>query len=289
MYHVQAIYRKLFEGLIESKSNSVYEDVFAPWLVEAHAQREWLTQFAARPGDPYPEADIVELCKLYALSRVNDLCIDQFQPQVQPGEHWYTCTGGTNITVDEYLRAFSTLGLTIVKRAAFHPFFHEIVMVEQSSNEDDPIEIVEIRWPCLMLGNMMFSRAGVAVRGGRNYIKKEVAENSTIYWTYCRRYKRTNDLSHGWGSNSQWRTDFRRDYFVDGNYYYNVDVEPLVDVPAHRKFNLDDESVVFDEWSVGSATRLQRIELLKNRCLIHADIQPDTDFWPYEDFYNEAE
>jgi hypothetical protein len=30
-------------------------------------------------------------------------------------------------------------------------------------------------------------------------------------------------VSHGWGSNSQWGTDFRRDYVTDEAYVYNVD------------------------------------------------------------------
>lgn len=32
-----------------------------------------------------------------------------------------------------------------------------------------------------------------------------------------------DDLSTGWGSNSQWTTAFRRDYLVDGRLHYNVD------------------------------------------------------------------
>jgi hypothetical protein len=30
-------------------------------------------------------------------------------------------------------------------------------------------------------------------------------------------------MSHGWGANSQWGTDFRRDYIVGDELHYNVD------------------------------------------------------------------
>jgi len=44
-----------------------------------------------------------------------------------------------------------------------------------------------------------------------------------LYFTYLRRSRPTCDLSHGWGSNSQWSTDFRRDYAGGGMLHHNVD------------------------------------------------------------------
>ena len=64
----------------------------------------------------------------------------------------------------------------------------------------------------------MFSRAGVAVCGGKDYIQPEIAMSSTIYWAFRRKYRPYSDLSHGWGSNSQWRTSFRRDYRIGGRF-----------------------------------------------------------------------
>jgi len=77
-----------------------------------------------------------------------------------------------------------------------------IVAVIPSDDADEPITLVKQHWPTMMLGAMMFSRGGVTVRGGRNQIRKEVAEESTLYWAYCRMNRRTMDLSVGWGSNS---------------------------------------------------------------------------------------
>ena len=211
--------------------------------------------------------------ELYALSRVNDLCILPFQPQGDREKLGDSYSGweGPNITLEQYVQMFENLGLRAVTRDTFHPFFHEIVTVEESDDADELITVIEVKWPCLMLGDMLFSRAGVAVRGGQNHIRREIAQTSTLYWTYRRKYKKHNDLSHGWGSNSQWRTEFRRDYWVDGRFFYNVDAEPP------EKIDLSDDSVVFDASRVGNATRIQRIELLRNRCFIHAEIKPDND------------
>jgi hypothetical protein len=44
-----------------------------------------------------------------------------------------------------------------------------------------------------------------------------------MFWAWWRRNRVPTDLSHGWGGNSQWGTDFRRDYIADGEVHYNVD------------------------------------------------------------------
>jgi hypothetical protein len=70
---------------------------------------------------------------------------------------------------------------------------------------------------------MLLVRAGVRVRAGRDVLDPDVAATSCLYWAWWRRNHRVFDLSHGWGANSQWGTDFRRDYWVDGELHYNVD------------------------------------------------------------------
>ena len=79
---------------------------------------------------------------------------------------------------------------------------------------------------------------------------KEVAERSTLYWAFARNNRPTEDLSNGWGSNSQWRTSFRRDYELDGTLYYNVDAK---DSPGAFDPELDDA---------------ERLELLRHRCFV---------------------
>jgi len=118
-----------------------------------------------------------------------------------------------------------------------------------------------------MIGCMMFCRAGVTVRGGTHFIEKNIAETSKIYFTFRRNNRPYEDLSHGWGHNSQWRTDFRRDYVTDSEFYYNVD---------------NNVELVFPD---------QRIELLTNRCLIRSinpTCDPDEYSYPYKYTYKEG-
>lgn len=267
--------------LVERDNDSPYDEFIVPWLAKVGSERIWLAEFSARSGNPYPGADIVDLWRLYALLRVNDVCILRFQPRVDEEASKNTPWDGPNITLEHYIEMFRSLGFQIVNRETFHPFFHEIVMVEQSDDENAQIQITEVKWPGLMLGNMMFSRAGVCVRGGVNHVLQDIAQSSTMYWTYWRKYRKSMDLSVGWGSNSSWRTDFRRDYLIDGNYFYNVDVSPEL------RIDLSDMKVIFDASRVENATRVQRIELLRNRCFIQSAIRPDNDLWPYYDFFHE--
>ncbi|WP_147256536.1 hypothetical protein [Pseudonocardia hierapolitana] len=91
------------------------------------------------------------------------------------------------------------------------PFHHEIFAVV--SDESAPAATVEdVLWPGHWYGDLLFSRAGVRVRAPGHLIDPVTATTSTLYFTFRREPRRTNDLSHGWGSNSQWGTEFPRFY-----------------------------------------------------------------------------
>jgi hypothetical protein len=107
-------------------------------------------------------------------------------------------------------------------------------------------------------------------------MSSEVAEQSTLYFTHRRLYRKTMDLSVGWGSNSQWRTSFRRDYEHDGCFLYNVDGE--IDLTSDSQFNKDHIELPV----------LERIELCKNRCFI-ISMREDSDLWPYNYCYCESQ
>ena len=107
-------------------------------------------------------------------------------------------------------------------------------------------------WPGFLLGRMLFCRAEVRVRGGARHVRKEIAENSRLYWAFARNNRPPRDRSHGWGHNSQWATDFRRDYLGDDAYYYNVDGE----VDVH------------DDAADSELALPLRIELLTHRCFV---------------------
>jgi hypothetical protein len=267
MHIHQAPYRQLYEDLLHFSGATAYESVLAPWAKAQRKEVDWLHAFAKRTGHPFPPATIEDLWRLYALSRVNDLLLLRFQQGIADGCPQYK---GPALSLAEYGCFTEELGLQAVSAAKFSPFFHEIVAVEPSVDPSDPVTLLDEYWPALMLGDMIFSRAGAAVRGGSDHIEPQIATSSTLYWAFRRKNRPYQDLSHGWGSNSQWRTRFRRDYRLDGSLHFNVDGK--YDLAETRCFTSDRDGLIFAE----------RVELLMNRCFIKtekADVEP----WPYED------
>ncbi|HWD27173.1 MAG TPA: hypothetical protein VG387_08410 [Rhizomicrobium sp.] len=263
-------FRGLFHAIQDYAGAALYRDVLSPWLAEDGVRAAaWLSAFAARPGDPVPKASRNELFQLYALSRVDELLLANLQIDAQ-GEVWKD--GWAPLSHAGRAAFLTALGLSDVREPAFSPFFHEIAVVEQDADDAAPITVVRELWPAFVLGGMMLSRAGVVVRGGRHRVRKEIAETSRLYWAYRRRNRPTRDLSEGWGSNSQWGTDFRRDYRIGGRLYFNVDG------PTHPR-------IPFAPGEEENLTPAQWRQLLLHRCLICV-AKPDNDFWPYDDAYD---
>jgi hypothetical protein len=257
MYADQQPYRDLYDEILSYEGDALYADRLRPWLARNDGERRWLDGVRARRGHPVPPVQPEESCRLYALSRIVDLLQLSFAPPA-PEPAWTIARVGR----DEYARFMDALGLEAVERPGFHPFFHEVVTVDPLADDDAPPEVAELCWPCYALGPLLVTRAGCRVRAGRLHLRKEVAERSTLYWAFARNHRKTDDLSRGWGSNSQWRTSFRRDYALDGRLWYNVDA------PRHPG---------------GPAAELdatERAELLRHRCLV-TSTRPIDDPWPY--------
>ena len=130
---------------------------------------------------------------------------------------------GPPISRRDYEAFAEALGFVVARPTWFSPFYHEVVEVDSAIDPTQPARVLEFKWPCVMLGNMLFSRAGVRVSAGRHTMLPGVADLSTLSWAYCRKNRRVEDLSLGWGHASQWRTTFRRDYRVGEALHYNVD------------------------------------------------------------------
>ena len=223
-------------------------DALRPWLAEHPGERAWVLAFAARPGHPVPPATTEDLWRLYAISRVCELLVLR---DAEPS------------AADAARDFLAGLGLTPLPDLPFTPLLHEIALVTEDDDDDAPIRLDgPPLWAGWMAGPMVVMRAGVRVRGGRSHIRKDIAERSTLYWAWRRRHRPTQDLSRGWGSNSQWRTAFRRDYLIDGVARYNVDA------PAHKGDGLD-------------LTDDEARELVRHRCFIRCAL-PDDDLWPYD-------
>ena len=269
MHSDQFPYYQLYEKLTDFSGAGAYQSVLAPWVESHREEVHWLRAFGERTGDPIPPATIEGLWRLYALSRVNEVLLLRFQQGNADGSNYE----GPELSVREYRRFAESLGLEAVSAGRFSPFFHEIVTAEPAENPSTPISLAGEYWPALMLGGMMFSRAGVAVCANKDYIQPAIAMSSTIYWAFRRKYRPCSDLSHGWGSNSQWRTSFRRDYRIGGRFHFNVDGEH--DLAKGRSYRGGEDDL----------TQAERIELLMNRCFIKA-AKPHDDLWPYGDRYS---
>jgi hypothetical protein len=231
-------------------------------------------------GHAHDDQRQLNLWDLYALSRVSDLLLVPFTPlgdtpQFAPFHAtWRTFP----LRLEERTAWFVSLGMRPTPATMFHPFYHEIVAVDQSPDPEESITLVETIWPGFMLGQMLFCRAGVKVRGGSQHVVKHIAETSTLYFTYRRNNRPTSDMSHGWGHNSQWGTDFRRDYEDDAMFYYNVD----------RTWSVDEPRPDFDDPPDVRPTPAERIEVLTHRCFIVTD-KPHDDLWPFDDTYQEPQ
>lgn len=220
------------------------------WLRCNQGEVEWLKGLPDACGDAVPKLQREDLWGLYALSRVSDELISK----VEQGSKF----------LEAYQLFMLGLGLQEVQETAFHPFYHEISHVRETAESDAPIEIQSTIWPGYMHGSLMISRAGVSVTGGKNRVKKRIAENSTIYWTYRRNARPCMDLSMGWGHNSQWRTSFRRDYRTATQFQYNVDGKR--------------------EPSDPSLSEADRVELVRHRSFVLSEADA-SDLFPYHEVW----
>jgi len=263
MYATQAPYRHLAEELMNYERSATYSEVLVPWLGENQREVLWLQEFGRRVGSPIPSASSEELCRLYALGRVCETLLLRFQSgQV---DEW----PGPHLTLGEYESFAQALGLATSRPISYSPFHHEITALVESNDPDQPVRLTAYDWPCLTLGTMLFSRAGVRVSAGARKLAPGVANSSTIYWAYRRKCRPCHDLSEGWGSNSQWATKFRRDYWIGNKFWFNVD----------GKVDLSRTPLSPDEYGLSPA---ERVELLTNRCLVTTN-KANNNLWPYDD------
>ncbi len=201
-------YRALFDLIGKYTGAALYGDLLGPWSAPLAAKNHsWLRSFASRSSEGIPPASIDDLWDLYALSRINDALTYHFQPPPPEcfedrffGHSKPLIVSKCPVSVEEYRVFFEAMGLTAVTQPDFCPFYHEIVEAEQALEEDSPITISGTFWPCLMLGPMLFSRAGVRVTGGSRFLCAKTAVSSPLYWTYLRRGRTAHDLSHGWAT-----------------------------------------------------------------------------------------
>jgi len=150
-------------------------EVFLAHRPATEDARDYFLEIKFRvPGScGWPDAKPGELMNLYCASRLNDVMLMPFQSgECDP---W----SGPDISREQYVEFWEQLGFDAVEPTGFHPFWCEIVEVTES--EGDDVEVVDVLWPALTLGSMMFSRSGVRVRAPRALLAAGFADRSRLY------------------------------------------------------------------------------------------------------------
>jgi len=275
--------RTLFHALSEYDGDDVWEDILGyvmerPWMIDLKDRFATVREVEHTAPWQSEDEDLLQtLYLLYAASRVRDVLVFARQPppldpQMQRGlDEWLNRTEPSFelLPIDRFEAFFEHVGCRSTTVPFFDPILHEIVVCDQSDRADDDIVVIEQLWPALLIGELVFARAGVRVRAGSARARAGVADRSPMYWEHWRRHRRTFDLSMGWGTNSQWGTRFRRDYLTDSGRVFNFDA--LVQRRGEAR-----------EATEAALSADQLEELVKNRCMLRSHDELNHELWPYD-------
>ena len=211
-------------------------------VLDFAARQQWMSDLARRfeivvarfddtmAYEPEDDGLAQTLCQLYAASRVRDVLLLTHQP-VSADDSVRELDEALGrkqpvfraVPVDQVTEFFAAIGCRPVTEASFDPILHEILTCKAAGHPGSPIEITGQAWPALMIGELVFTRAGVHVQAGSAHAVPGMADRSTLHWEYWRRHRTTWDGSFWWGHNSQWKTALRRDYITSRGHVYDFD------------------------------------------------------------------
>jgi hypothetical protein len=248
----------LYRLLVERGDADVFADILTPALPRLRELMVPLSAYRLRDErGGYTAAD-EHLWEWFALAAVND--------------HLLTPLA---ISAQHYRRFFEQLGMDVFDgRGELDPLLHEIVEVGTWTRPHEGVAVSTCFWPGLMYGEMVFARAGVLVLAHPDLgIVKGIADRSTLYFANRRINRPAEDLSHGWGSNSRWRTRFHRNYLEPTQLVFNVE----------GTYDLADEASYRLPASINADLPIAaRRELLIHRCFV-SHPGPSHDHFPYDD------
>ena len=252
-------------------------------LLDFAARQEWMSDLARRaasvarldhtmPAEPETDDLRETLWELYAASRVRDALLLAHQPDAADDSVrdldkalYRDLPRFLPVPVDQITQFFAAIGGQPVTEASFDPILHEIISCEAADQPDAPIQVTGHAWPALMIGELVFTRAGVHVQAGSAHAVPGIADRSTLEWEYWRRHRTTCDGSFWWGHNSQWRTELRRDYITSRGHVYDYD--------SFSSFSRQMRLLTPDDSADGPLTADQ-VSLIKNRCQLRTDEEP---------------
>lgn len=252
--------------LLDYDGHDVFGHVLMPWVAAHPDAVAWLASLRERGRSAVPPLQPQDLWRLYALGRACEMLMLSLEPAQTRAR-----SGGHLALSTLQFEAFcSRLGLDVIRPALYAPFHHETVAILPAPAGGQVARILAWHWPCLMLGTLVIQRGGVTLSAGADVLRPGIADTSTLYWAGDRHGRPTHDLAHGWGSNSRWRTAFRRDYHLGDTHHFNVDGQ--CDLSSEDRCQPGESEL----------SRAERIELLINRSFVTTP-KEHTDLFPYHD------
>lgn len=245
-------FRTLYDELVRYEGTNLYQDVLLPFLPYGLKCMNSLEKFKQLESSLPESFENEDLWSLFALNVCNDYLLLPMR-----------------VSLAEYIDFFEKLGFNVIEeQKLFNPILHEIVQVYNHNKEEEGSTVGFQYWSGLRYGELIFSRSGIEVSSHKKSgLVEGVADSTTLYFTNCRINRKASDLSHDWGHNSRWRTDFHRNYITKDYSFINVDAE----------FDLYKEPPLEE---LEGLTLAQARELLINRCIVEHHPKTD-DFFPY--------
>lgn len=263
--------RDLYDKILDYNGEKLNDDVLKNWVAE-NDYKSYIDNLSyGFKLSETPNISQDDLWELYALTRVLDVLTLRFQTNNKvDGYDWI----GPELLIETYVNFNELIGLETEMPKLFNTFNCEII---EAQNGYSDFKIIDCLFPAVKLKNLILKRAGVKILLSEDKYDLTLINNSTIYWTFRRKNRKYMDLSQGWGSNSQWRTDIRLDIETDSNFIYN----------HAGKLDLNKSTPeLLNELNRQNLEIQDAIELTKYRHFIKSE-KDDHDLFPYEFRYEE--
>src|SRR5262249_20414243 len=143
------------------------------------------------------------------------------------------------VPVDQMTQFFAAIGCRPVTDASFDPILHEIITCEAADDPDAPIQVIGQTWPALMIGELVFTRAGAKVRARSAHAAPAVADPPTAHREDWRSQGTPGAGPFCGGPTPHGKTEPRRDSTPSRGHVYDFDAL-FSSFLSHKRTVLDD-------------------------------------------------